>query len=599
MGIEIRPSRVSAQIVSKQTLLANIKEAALAGKETAYALMGDHSLTGKGYNAAKERVEAYTLLLAGLDQTIELVLETDQKVDSALGRFEGQDMSEDVFVGLRDEAETSIISLDERITSTETSIETCLQQANSQTNLLDVFLSGSYRSMAYQLQCSISGLTTSRNAAQARYDAAAEQLQKIQTYCKETDAVYDKAVKSINQALFNGLGALHTSVWDATLGASVPPLDTTWQGELREAVAQKRFRFRSPEHIYEDGVLDEENCRAMMELPFELWLDTEREAMARAYENMWAAHDMEALERFLCSAYVDGEVGVSEHFLPSRIAEAVSSQVPRYERVLADTFGQFAQYYHQDVESRGLEENEMDTPRLHSGFLLDATAGMSSIWVMRPGIDPTFRIGCIRESDIVTGGSSNISLVTLETDSMKNTNVGGYYNVLTTLTGSGDASFFVNYMRDKEYDKLLDNINSDAINDPVVATALGAISIALRSNPVGAGAVTAAGVIITSLSSGLDEVKRIENNSAIDTLKLLDDTLSILGHDWIEGSVSVVNGVPVLHTPGIDGEELFKQIVVYNEAHDGTDITYEEVVKFLESGEPLTPDIGPVFSFLV
>ncbi len=113
-------NRVTGQVNTKQGLLDAMQETLLARKEATYALTSNTSLKGLAYTAAKERIDAYALVFAGIDQSIEFTKQADLTVVDRLGAFDGMnEVSEQKLIDQKNKVMAEIEAIpsqDKRIT---------------------------------------------------------------------------------------------------------------------------------------------------------------------------------------------------------------------------------------------------------------------------------------------------------------------------------------------------------------------------------------------------------------------------------------------------------------------------------------------------
>lgn len=233
MGIEIRPAAVMGQVRAKAGLLGSLLSEVQDKRAASQGFSEDGLLSGRGWDAARERVSSYALLLSSLEASVRRTLQIDAGVSAALAGYFGG---------------CAYVSEDEWLERKSEALSRC------------DWLEGSLRQMrrlsSRDLRCERLYAASIR-FAQDSASFAGDMLSKIYSYCSQTNGAYAE-VGDLNACIARGASAFSASGYSAKAGRW-GELDTSWRAELAvrgakvaEAVMLEESR-SDPEAVFVSG----------------------------------------------------------------------------------------------------------------------------------------------------------------------------------------------------------------------------------------------------------------------------------------------------------------------------------------------------------
>lgn len=217
MTIEIRPAAVRSQISQKSNRMdIMVRSLNNSYNKVEQFCSADGSLTGAGFNAAREHMGQYRDFCLAAHECIEMTRRADQQVVGALGTFGWMSrVSEQEWLEKQRQAEQQVSSLRSQAAETERNREWF--------DLAAAYYARALRGLAF--------------AWQIDADHAGRMLSKIYSYCEQTNGLYGGDLGTLTNAVNAGAQAFASCGFDAATH-TWGKLDSSWKSDEVQAIIE-------------------------------------------------------------------------------------------------------------------------------------------------------------------------------------------------------------------------------------------------------------------------------------------------------------------------------------------------------------------------
>ncbi len=474
-------------------MLDKVDEECAERRQAIAEFCGDGYLSGNAWNAARQRINNYNVLYAGISNVVDEVRAADNKVKDALTSYFGsaEKVSEDEYIGIRDEVQGKIALLKNALTTPGA------------------------ETPAFRW-----GIERQIGTCESAYDDAQEMLNKIHDCLSETNGVYETNAQSVSMLDILSRGAKElqsTSFGDDGWSDSSLLEEPTWIADLK---ALCDSGVDSMDELYRDGQLDDAALQKILDKPAELWTPEEVEAVNALYQEAGkqaVGGDPTLLNRFLNDGYecIDSP-HIIENYHTATVSAATYSMRDGFQGFLVSyVAAETVIAYEKSAGGLGdvdrlLASTAQGLLMKGSSFTVSAISGAAG--QNNPNIEeelkPDVSIGYNKTEMVKNGDGNDIEYVFTEVTYGHRVNVhspnedcrGGFL----VMTGEGDINASYSALRDIVAGKSYDNVGkagAEAGAESVILTVLGTIP--------------GAGSVVDAASLGLDVGEAAQNQRAI------------------------------------------------------------------------------------